>query len=155
MDELIPVEGKEGWFRDPSSNAIVNGNQSDYDKYMASYNRRQQEKTDKQALQKEVSQLKSEMSDIKALLLTLVQNQKQFIMSIEQVSQTEMLRQFKERFKALIDENQQLATKIKENENVALKLQGAIEALEYYNPQAEETASHPPDEDEVDEVTAE
>jgi|TARA_Y100000289_G_scaffold18190_1_gene17347 hypothetical protein len=76
MDELIPVEGKEGWFRDPSSNAIVNGNQSDYDKYMASYNRRQQEKTDKQALQKEVSQLKSEMSDIKALLLTLVQNQK-------------------------------------------------------------------------------
>jgi len=75
-EELIPVEGKEGWFRDPSSNAIVNGNQSDYDKYMASYNRRQQEKTDKQALQKEVSQLKSEMSDIKALLLTLVQNQK-------------------------------------------------------------------------------
>ena len=74
-EELIPVEGKEGWFRDPSSNAIVNGNQSDYDKYMASYNRRQQEKTDKQALQKEVSQLKSEMSDIKALLLTLVQNQ--------------------------------------------------------------------------------
>ena len=75
-EELIPVEGKEGWFRDPSSNAIVNGNQSDYDKYMASYNRRQREKSEKEALQNEVSQLKSEMSDIKALLLTLVQNQK-------------------------------------------------------------------------------
>ena len=76
LPKLIPVEGKEGWFRDPSSNAIVNGNQSDYDKYMASYNKRQKERTDKEALQKEVSELKSEMSDIKALLLTLVQNQK-------------------------------------------------------------------------------
>ena len=52
-------------------------------------------------------------------------------MSIEQVSQTEMLQQFKDRFKILIDENQKLAVKIKENEQVALKLQGAIEALEY------------------------
>jgi hypothetical protein len=42
---------------------------------MASYNRRKQEKIDKEALQTEVSELKSEMSDIKALLLTLVQNQ--------------------------------------------------------------------------------
>jgi hypothetical protein len=74
-EELIPVEGKEGWFRDPSSNAIVNGNKSDYDKYMASYNRRQKEKLEKDTLQKEVSQLKSEMGDIKSLLLTLVQNQ--------------------------------------------------------------------------------
>jgi hypothetical protein len=76
-------------------------------------------------------------------------------MSIEQVSQPEMLQQFKERFKILIDENQQLAVRIKDNEQVALKLQGAIEALEYYNPQEEETASNPPEEDEVDEVTAE
>jgi|TARA_R100000027_G_scaffold33839_2_gene24743 hypothetical protein len=72
-------------------------------------------------------------------------------MTIEQVAQPEMLRQFKERFTKLIEENQQLAAKIKENETTALKLQGAIEALEYYNPQEVETASHPPDEvDEVD-----
>jgi hypothetical protein len=74
--ELIPVEGREGLFRDPSSNAIVNGNMDEYAKYMASYNRRQREKSEKEALQNEVSQLKSEMSDIKSLLLTLVQNQK-------------------------------------------------------------------------------
>ena len=73
LPKLIPVEGKEGWFRDPSSNAIVNGNQSDYDKYMASYNKRQKERTDKEALQKEFSELKSEMSEIKALLLTLAE----------------------------------------------------------------------------------
>ena len=52
LPKLIPVEGKEGWFRDPSSNAIVNGNQSDYDKYMASYNKRQKERTDKELYKK-------------------------------------------------------------------------------------------------------
>ena len=75
LSNLIPVEGKEGLFRDPSSNAIVHGNQDEYDKYMASYNKRHKDEIEKKALQKEVSDLKSEMSDIKSLLLTLVQNQ--------------------------------------------------------------------------------
>ena len=70
-------------------------------------------------------------------------------MTIEQVGQPEMLRQFKERFAVLVDENKKLAEKIKENEITALKLQGAIETLEYYNP---ETMSAPPDEVGVDEV---
>ena len=51
---------------------------------------------------------------------------------VEKVSQEEMLKNFQDRFQKLIDENQKLAAKIKENEQVALKLQGAIEALEYY-----------------------
>tara|TARA_Y100000004_G_C8943416_1_gene425162 strand:+ start:2131 stop:2349 length:219 start_codon:yes stop_codon:yes gene_type:complete len=72
-------------------------------------------------------------------------------MSIEQVSQTEMLAQFRERLQEIIAENQQLAAKIKENETTGLKLQGAIEALEYYNPQ---TMSAPPEE-ETEEETAE
>jgi hypothetical protein len=71
-------------------------------------------------------------------------------MTIEQVPQTDMLTQFKERFQTLIAENQQLAAKIKENETTALKLQGAIETLEYYNP---ETMSAPPEEG-VEEETA-
>ena len=74
LSNLIPVEGKEGLFRDPSSNAIVHGNEDEYDKYMASYNKRHKDEIEKKALQKEVSDLKSEMSDIKSLLLTLVQN---------------------------------------------------------------------------------
>lgn len=76
FENLIPVDGKEGLFRDPSSNAIINANFDEYDKYMATYNKRQKEKQEQQALQNQVSQLKSEMSDIKALLLTLVQNQR-------------------------------------------------------------------------------
>ena len=70
-------------------------------------------------------------------------------MTIEQVAQPEMLRQFKERFNVLVEENKQLAARIKENEVTALKLQGAIEALEYYNP---ETMSAPPEDEVVDEV---
>ena len=49
-------------------------------------------------------------------------------------SQVEMMRQFKERYAKCIEENKQLAAKIRENEATALKLQGALEALEYYNP---------------------
>ena len=50
---------------------------------------------------------------------------------VEKVSQTDMLKQFNERLKALQDENNQLITKVRENEQVALKLQGAIETLQY------------------------
>tara|TARA_B100002019_G_scaffold291557_1_gene312059 strand:- start:1032 stop:1250 length:219 start_codon:yes stop_codon:yes gene_type:complete len=67
-------------------------------------------------------------------------------MTIEKVSQEEMLGQFKERYAKLIEENQKMAAQIKENEVQALKLQGAIETLEYYSAQ-EETMSHPPDDD--------
>jgi CHASE3 domain sensor protein len=76
-------------------------------------------------------------------------------MTIEQVPQTDMLTQFKERFQSLVAENQQLAAKIKENETTALKLQGAIETLEYYNPQEAETASQPPEEEDTAEAAAE
>lgn len=62
-------------------------------------------------------------------------------MAIESVSQDEMLKQFKERYAKLIEENQQLVEKIKTNETTALKLQGAIETLEYFNPQEVQTAS--------------
>jgi len=74
-------------------------------------------------------------------------------MTIEKVPQEQMLAQFQERLQSIITENQQLAAKIKDNEATALKLQGAIETLEYYGSQAEseeETVSHPPDEVNVD-----
>ena len=76
LPEFIPVEGKDGLYRDVTSTAIVKDNQDEYDKYMASYNKRQKEAAEKQALQNEVSELKSEMSEIKTLLLTLVQDKK-------------------------------------------------------------------------------
>ena len=72
---------------------------------------------------------------------------------VERVSQESMLGQFKEQLSKLLAENQQMSEKIKQNEIQALKLQGAIETLEYYNPPTPETMSHPPEE-EVDNVDA-
>jgi predicted nuclease with TOPRIM domain len=75
-------------------------------------------------------------------------------MSVEKVSQEELYANFKERLQGLINENRQMAQKIKENEATALKLQGALETLEYYNPplgeEPQETVSAPPEEDSED-----
>ncbi|AIX24434.1 hypothetical protein AAJ62_gp090 [Synechococcus phage ACG-2014g] len=70
-------------------------------------------------------------------------------MTIEKVSQEEMLTQFTERMNNLLEENKSLSKKIRDNEVTALKLQGAIETLQYYSetPQEEETMSHPPEEE--------
>ena len=71
-------------------------------------------------------------------------------MTIERVDQPDMLAQFRQRLVSISQEQQQLAAKMEENKTTALKLQGAIETLEYYNPELKEepTASHPPDETE-------
>ena len=72
--DIIPVENREGWFRDPDSHAIVNCNKSQYDQYMASYNKRENKEKAFTTLQKEVSGLKSDISDMKSMLLQLVEN---------------------------------------------------------------------------------
>ncbi len=71
--DLIPVENREGWFRDPASHAIVNCNKSQYEQYMASYNKRENKEKAFNTLQKEVSGLKSDISDMKSMLLQLVE----------------------------------------------------------------------------------
>jgi hypothetical protein len=68
---------------------------------------------------------------------------------VEKVSQEAMLAQFQERFNNTVKENEELAKKIKENEIIALKLQGAIEALQYYQ------ESPPKEETTVDNLTTE
>ena len=55
----------------------------------------------------------------------------------EQKSPEELTAEFKQRYSDLINENQSLAKKIKDNEQTALKLLGAIETLEYLNPPEE------------------
>jgi predicted RNase H-like nuclease (RuvC/YqgF family) len=68
---------------------------------------------------------------------------------IEKVSQDEMLRQFRERFESLQEENKKLSQQIRENEGVALKLLGAIEALSYY---LEDDPEEDPNQEGVEEV---
>ena len=71
--DLIPVDNRDGWYRDPASNAVVNCNKSQYDQYMASYNKREKKEKAFTTLQKEVSGLKSDISDMKSMLLQLVE----------------------------------------------------------------------------------
>ena len=72
-DNLIPVTDREGWFRDPDSNAIVNCNKSQYDQYMASYNKREKKERQFTSLQTDVDALKSDISDMKSMLTQLLE----------------------------------------------------------------------------------
>jgi hypothetical protein len=69
-----PVAKYDGWFRDSQSGSFDCSNKSEYEKYMIAHKARIKKEEEHKALQKDVSDLKSEMSDIKSLLLTLVQN---------------------------------------------------------------------------------
>ena len=71
---FVPVEGEENkmYHRDTQSNAIVMTDGDEYSKYMQSYNERQRRKSAFTALQKEVNELKSDVTDIKSLLMQLV-----------------------------------------------------------------------------------
>jgi len=70
-----PIKGKDGWYKDSESGAIISSETSEYTKYMKAYRASQQKEEDFKSLQNEVSELKSDMGDIKSLLLTLVQKQ--------------------------------------------------------------------------------
>lgn len=61
---LIPVEGNPNLSRDPKTGAILNTNRSEYEKYISQRNERE---TDKHRL----TQLESEISEIKQLLVKL------------------------------------------------------------------------------------
>lgn len=69
----IPVKNHSDWFRDPQSGSLSCSNKTEYDNYMRGYTSEQKEKEEFQTLQNDVSALKSELGDIKTLLLTLVQ----------------------------------------------------------------------------------
>tara|TARA_Y100000739_G_C20207121_1_gene283792 strand:+ start:315 stop:539 length:225 start_codon:yes stop_codon:yes gene_type:complete len=68
-----PVKGHDNWFRDSSSGFFNCADEDTYTKYMKAHAAKQKSKADFNTLQNEVSELKSDMSEIKSLLLTLVQ----------------------------------------------------------------------------------
>ncbi|AFD02943.1 hypothetical protein [Synechococcus phage metaG-MbCM1] len=68
-----PVKGHDNWFRDSSSGFFNCADEDTYTKYMKAHAAEKRAKDDFNTLQNEVSELKSDMSEIKSLLLTLVQ----------------------------------------------------------------------------------
>lgn len=69
---LIPVEGHNNLKRDPNTNAILSTNDTDYEKYVNERARRQSLESKVESTSKELSELKSEINEIKNLLIELV-----------------------------------------------------------------------------------
>lgn len=65
---LIPIEGRDGYFRDTRSNAIINKNASDYNSYMASRKKLTTEKERIDTIETELDGIKDDLSDIKMML---------------------------------------------------------------------------------------
>ena len=72
--DLVPVKGKDGWYRDPQSTAVVNCNKTEYDDYMAAYNKRKQKDAKFEALQTDVDAVKLDLNEIKSLLKQIIVN---------------------------------------------------------------------------------
>ena len=71
MDNMIPVDGMDGYYRDIHSGAIVNTNNIDYETYVRNREKLREDKKKFDSLQFEVSNLKSDVTDIKNMLNTI------------------------------------------------------------------------------------
>ena len=67
----IPVKDADNWFRDADTGSLSCADESTYTKYMRARKAEEAKKLEFEALQNDVSGLKSDMSEIKSLLLTL------------------------------------------------------------------------------------
>jgi len=65
---LIPVEGDNHLFRDMSTNAIVNTNQSEYTSYLARRKIQENEKNKIESMERDLNSIKDDLNEIKALL---------------------------------------------------------------------------------------
>jgi hypothetical protein len=72
MTEKLLVDGHTNLYRDAKSGAIINGSTSEYENYMKMYHQRQIEKQKIHILEEEIKNLKSDISDIKTMLVQLV-----------------------------------------------------------------------------------
>ena len=69
---MINVEGHPGLVRDPNSNAIINTNNSEYQKYLTRRKLKIQENETLDNMKNDLDNMKNEMNEIKSLLKELV-----------------------------------------------------------------------------------
>ena len=68
----LPVENNDGHYRDTTTRAIINTNKKDYQLYMANREKMLSDKQRIDELEVKVDSLKDDISDIKNLLLKIV-----------------------------------------------------------------------------------
>ena len=71
--ELIPVEGKSGFYRDPESTAIINCDKKAYSDYMKRKKITKAKSNELNKMKEDLDNVKGELGEIKGLLSTLVQ----------------------------------------------------------------------------------
>ena len=71
--ELIPVEGKSGFYRDPESTAIINCDKKAYSDYMKRKKISKIKSNELNKMKEDLDNVKGELGEIKGLLSTLVQ----------------------------------------------------------------------------------
>ena len=74
MTEYLKVKSDVSLVRDMDSNAIVNKNQSEFDKFISLSKKKYMEKNELDTMKSDLDALKSDMEEIKSLLKTMVRN---------------------------------------------------------------------------------
>tara|TARA_B100001778_G_scaffold325252_1_gene320520 strand:- start:10 stop:249 length:240 start_codon:yes stop_codon:yes gene_type:complete len=72
-DNLVPVKGKTGLYRDSNTTAIVNKDQISYKSYMSRKKVADSKTKELDQMKEDLDNVKSELGDIKSLLSTIVQ----------------------------------------------------------------------------------
>lgn len=73
MQQFLKVEGHNGLVRDTSTGAILNTNKSEYEEYMARKKQAEQREQEISKHSEDINILKSELQDIKSMLLEILQ----------------------------------------------------------------------------------
>ena len=71
--ELIPVEGKSGFYRDPESTAVINCDKKAYSDYMKRKKISKAKSNELDKMKEDINNVKDELGEIKGLLSNLVQ----------------------------------------------------------------------------------
>jgi len=74
MSKYLKVESDTSLLRDTDSNAIINTNKTEYDKFMELSKRKYKERQEMKNLKDDVEGMKSDIQEIKSLLLSIAKN---------------------------------------------------------------------------------
>jgi hypothetical protein len=64
---MLPIEGKDGYFRDTHSNAIINKNGNDFNNYMLNHKKLNSDKERINSIELELNGIKGDLGDIKMM----------------------------------------------------------------------------------------
>ena len=74
MSKFVKVKSDVSLVRDMDNNAIVNQNQSEFDKFMSLSKRKYNEKNELDTMKSDLDALKNDMEEIKSLLKSMARN---------------------------------------------------------------------------------